>query len=219
MNWLAHLLLSDPPIECQMGNVLADVIKGHDRRDLGPLYKLGLRCHREIDNFTDSHPLFQLSVARLPACWSRFAGILVDIYYDHILAKNWAKYCGETLEQVTGQFYQAASERLAELPPFAREVLSSMIRVDRLGSYQWLGGIQDALTKLSARISERVGRAIDLAPAIKDLEALDAALTEDFSQFFPALVEHICQWRKDVLATADPTLPVPFPDKPPAAAT
>lgn len=194
MNWLAHLLLSEPPIECRLGNVLGDVIKGPARREMGPLYQQGLRCHRAIDNFTDAHPLFHKSMARLPERWSRFAGILIDIYYDHLLARSWAKYCTVTLEQYTREFYHAAQERAAELPPFAREVFNAMVSVDRLGSYRWLGGIHDALVRLSARITERVGRLVDLSSAVEDLAACDAALAQDFFTFFPSLVEHVRDW-------------------------
>jgi acyl carrier protein phosphodiesterase len=194
MNWLAHLLLSEPPIECRLGNLLADVIKGQARKELSELYQQGLRCHREIDTFTDTHPVVQKSVARLPEKWSRFAGILIDIYYDHLLAREWARYCVGSLEQFTRDFYQAAAERLPELPPFAREVLEKIIDVDRLGSYRLIVGIQDALVKLSARITERVGRVVDLSAALEDLIACDAALAADFAEFFPDLQKHIRDW-------------------------
>jgi acyl carrier protein phosphodiesterase len=194
MNWLAHLFLAEEPLRCRLGNLLADVIKGPARRTVDALLQRGLDCHRVIDRFTDSHPLFIHSSNQLSDRWARFRGIVMDIYYDHLLARSWSRFSNEPLPQFVRDFYAKATHSVQTLPSFAGEVLQSIIHVDRLGSYATLAGIEDALTKLSARITERVGQVIRLQDAMPELIKLDAILENDFKQFFPELIAHVKAW-------------------------
>ena len=194
MNWLAHLFLAEAPLRCRLGNLLADVIKGPARRTVDALLQRGLDCHRVIDRFTDSHPLFIHSSNQLSEKWARFRGIVMDIYYDHLLARSWSKFSAEPLPQYVRDFYSKATHSIQSLPGFAGEVLQSIIHVDRLGSYATLAGIEDALAKLSVRISERVGKVIRLQDAMPELIRLDSILDHDFKQFFPELIAHVKAW-------------------------
>jgi acyl carrier protein phosphodiesterase len=194
MNWLAHLYLAEEPLPCRLGNLLADVIKGPARRTVNSLIQRGLACHRLIDRFTDAHQLVWQSQQQLSERWARFRGILIDIYYDHLLAKTWNEYHPQQLSEFVHDFYRLAGDCVQTLPQFAGEVLQSIIRVDRLGSYATLDGIEDAMARLSIRITERVGKTIRLQDALPELVAQESALMVDFQQFFPQLTQHIRKW-------------------------
>src|SRR6187549_190225 len=90
MNWLAHLLLSPPEPLLRLGNLSGDFVRGIDVTLLRPELQLGITQHRRIDAFVDAHPLVRRSRERLDAPFRRFAGVLVDVYYDHFLARDWA---------------------------------------------------------------------------------------------------------------------------------
>ena len=105
MNWLAHVLLSDDHIEFRMGNLLADTIKGADRKAMPLEFQRGLKQHQQIDSFTDSHPIVHKSCSRIGDGYRRFSGILVDIFYDHYLAINWKTYCAIPLKTFTTALY------------------------------------------------------------------------------------------------------------------
>ena len=89
MNWLAHLHLSEPTSAFRLGNVLPDLVPARDLANLPEAFQRGIKCHHRIDAFTDAHPKFRQSVARLSPRFRRFGGIIVDVFYDHFLAVNW----------------------------------------------------------------------------------------------------------------------------------
>src|SRR5215831_7568936 len=92
MNWLAHLYLSGASAQFRIGNLLPDLTSASRLVGFPELYQQGIRCHREIDHFTDTHPRVRSCVSRFPAPYRRYAGILTDVYFDHLLARDWLKY-------------------------------------------------------------------------------------------------------------------------------
>jgi acyl carrier protein phosphodiesterase len=92
MNWLAHILLSEPNVENRLGNLLGDLVKGKDLDGLNCDLRRGVSRHYAIDRFTDSHPIIKISKSRIDKEYSKFAGILIDIFYDYLLVKNWANF-------------------------------------------------------------------------------------------------------------------------------
>src|SRR5688572_426656 len=99
MNWLAHLLLSEPTPEFRIGNLLPDLLPASELQTLSPIFRRGVECHRRIDAFTDTHPVFRRSVARLVPPHRRFGGVLIDLFYDHFLATNWRQYSPIPLDE------------------------------------------------------------------------------------------------------------------------
>ena len=97
MNFLAHLHLSDGTPGSMLGGILADFVKGPDVAALPPDILAGVRLHRHIDAFTDRHAVVQRSIHRVSAKLGWFAGIVIDIYYDHVLAREWGRYSPEPL--------------------------------------------------------------------------------------------------------------------------
>jgi acyl carrier protein phosphodiesterase len=192
MNWLAHLLLSEPDVEHRLGNLLADVVKGKARAALPPGVQRGIACHQAIDAFTDAHPVVHRSKRRLGEEHGRCAGILIDIFYDHFLARDWPHYAAVPLEQFTAEVYASfRGYATGALPAEARELLARMSDGDLLGSYRALAGIEAALRRLSRRLEARLGRPFALERAVAELEAQYEAFGHDFAEFFPELRAHV----------------------------
>lgn len=194
MNWLAHVFLAGPDSDCRLGNLLADMVKGKVRQALSPGIQRGIACHQAIDAFTDEHPIVLRSKRRLNAPWERFAGILVDVFYDHILATDWRCYADLPLRDFSTTFYASFAAYQDELPAEVNEVLARMAAEDWLGSYATLEGIEDVLFRISKRLERRIGRDFVLQTAMSELERHRAALASDFREFFPELAAHVEQW-------------------------
>lgn len=190
MNWLAHLLLSEPRTPDRLGNLLADLVKGSARRGLPAELQRGLACHRTIDSFTDAHPVFQRSRRRIGPPFERFAGVLIDVFYDHYLARSWQRHGVGSLDDFTSEIYTALLNYVGEIPEKARLVMQRMAREDWLGSYRHVAGIEWTLDRLSLRL----GRPGLLAPATHEMLRNYDALDEDFQEFFPQLAGHVSRW-------------------------
>ncbi len=187
MNWLAHALLSEPDLDFRLGNLLADLVKKRDRVGLSEAFRRGAERHQAIDAFTDSHPVVHTSRARLGGEWGRVSGILVDIFYDHFLADDWACYCDTPLEEFTAQLYAGIRGLPLALTPEAALALERMIAEDRLGSYRRLDGIEETLRRVSMRLAARTGVEFGLERAMSELVVHRRGLAADFAEFFPAL--------------------------------
>lgn len=185
MNWLAHIYLSPDDEEWRIGNLLGDFInKGTDKSLLTENMQRGIRLHLEIDNFTDTHPLFLRSGARISPSRRLLAGILVDIFYDHFLAKNWRDWSAVPLKEFTNSFYQTLEYRKTVLPERLVRIMPSMIKDDWLASYREPAGIAGALN----RIEKRLSVPSRISGALEELEQNYAGLEEDFDCFFKELI-------------------------------
>jgi acyl carrier protein phosphodiesterase len=187
MNWLAHALLSPADPEIRLGNLLADFIKGRDRQHVSERFASGLRLHSLIDRFTDSHPLVHRSIARLDGAFPLVGGILIDIFYDHLLARTWEQHHPESLDAFAQGVYADLTRYTVRLPDEASEAVAWMIREDRLGSYRRIEGIEIALRNVSRRLSARTGRVFHLEHALPALVERIDDYQADFDAFFPEL--------------------------------
>jgi acyl carrier protein phosphodiesterase len=95
MNFLAHIYLSGDNDLLKIGNFMADSIRGHHYEDYPTEIRKGILLHRAIDSFTDMHPIYRQSKHRLHEKYGHYSGVIMDIFYDHFLAKNWNKYSNE----------------------------------------------------------------------------------------------------------------------------
>src|SRR5579883_592599 len=188
MNFLAHLYLSDDTPAAMAGNLLADFVKGPDVARLPADVQAGVRHHRRVDAFTDRHPLVQGSITRIGREWGWFSGIIIDVYYDHILAANWDRYSPLPLRAFADHAHRAVLTLADVLPAEARGYAFRLIESDRLVSYARLAGVEEALHRLSDRIAERIPtRAVRLEGAVPDLRAVHPRLEDDFHEFFPQI--------------------------------
>jgi acyl carrier protein phosphodiesterase len=194
MNWLAHLLLAKPDVESRLGNILGDLVKGRERHNLPCQFQLGLKCHLEIDSFTDTHLIVKRSKQRINHNYGRFAGILVDVFYDHLLAQNWQDYSELSLRDFTTQIYSSFSDYLEQIPLRASLIITRMIQEDWLSSYQTLLGIENSLERISWKITRRTNKYLNLTPAVNELKERYFEFEQDFQEFFPQLNRHIQHW-------------------------
>lgn len=194
MNWLAHIFLSEPTVENRLGNLLGDLVKGEDRDRLDPLLRSGINRHYAIDKFTDSHLIIKTSKHRIDREYSKFAGILIDVFYDHFLAKNWNTYSHVNLADFTTEIYSSFQAYPGDIPQFAQETIARMIDGDWLTGYQHRSGIEITLARIDYRIQARMGDRIKLVAAMPILEREYSNLDRDFNLFFPELQQHLQNW-------------------------
>ena len=205
MNWLAHVFLSEPNVQFQLGNLLADVVRGAQRDAMSADFVRGAACHKAIDAFTDAHPVVKRSRARIGSEHRRFSGVLIDVFYDYYLARNWERYSPIALDVYTAAFYASAQAHVIELPPVARTMLERIIRYDLLGSYARVDGVERALRRISTYLESRWHKQFALDQGVRDLIAHEAELAADFHEFFPTLQVHVgvLLRRADPVSAAD----------------
>lgn len=190
MNWLAHVFLSENHIEHQLGNLLADPLKGKAWEGASTLFKKGLETHLSIDQFTDRHPLVKQSKARFIER-KYLRGVVVDIVYDHLLTKHWQSFSTEDFETFTAKFRQEAPLQIERYPERAKSVINNVVNIKLLSSYADLEGLANGFKRIDRRLSHRV-RAKETAFGYLSLVEKEMPnLEKDFLQFFPELMEHI----------------------------
>ena len=187
MNWLAHLYLSEPNPQFRVGNLLPDLASAARLAHLPDDFQKGIRRHRQIDRYTDAHPRVHACVSRFPPPYRRFGGILTDVYFDHILARDWSQYSATSLPAFIREAYRDIEVCAPELPPEASLPLLRMRDQDWLGTYHTIPGINSVLRG----ISHRLRRPFDLASSLPIFQQHQSAFSADFHAFFPALMEHL----------------------------
>jgi acyl carrier protein phosphodiesterase len=165
----------------RVGSLLPDLLPIAELRQLPAPFQGGITRHRQLDGFTDSHPVFKRSVARLNAPYRRYGGVLVDIFYDHLLTQRWAEYSDTPLPEFLTDAYAAFDECRDHIPSNAYSLLRRMRAGNWLNSYGDIDGVRVTLQ----RMSQRLRRPFDLGSATVELERLHESLHEDFAEFFP----------------------------------
>jgi acyl carrier protein phosphodiesterase len=194
MNWLAHTFLSEPNVQFQLGNLLADLVRGPERESMSADFRRGADCHKIIDAFTDSHPLVRRSRAQVPAEYRRFSGVLIDVFYDYLLAKHWHSYASQSLAEFTQRFYAQVQGQEGDLPEPAKATMGRIVRHDLLGSYRQIGGVEHALRRISAYLASRWQKPFALERSVPSLLRAESALDADFVEFFPQLQNRVADW-------------------------
>lgn len=186
MNYLAHLLLAGDEPDLLVGGLLGDMLKGPIPGNLAKGLANGVRLHRRVDSYSDRHPEFRRSVTRVPPTLRRYGPILIDVYYDHLLAKFWEQHDKRSLEEFAGYSYGLLSSRLAVLSPAVGERILGIIEADLLVAYRDPSTVHGALR----RLGQRLRKPVDLASALPELLRQEQDLAGDFAVFFPALRAH-----------------------------
>lgn len=180
MNFLAHIYLSGNDDLIKIGNFMADGIRGKDYENLHPNIQKGVLLHRFIDTFTDSHPVFRQSTKRLHQKYHHYAGVIVDVLYDHFLAKNWHRYSEEKLEDFINAFYQSLRDNYSLLNDKTRDMMPVMISRNWLWSYQFTDGIANILTQMDQRTRNNSNMRL----AISELHEFYVDFEVEFITFF-----------------------------------
>jgi acyl carrier protein phosphodiesterase len=184
VNFLAHTYLAGGSDHAIVGSLMGDFVKGPLSSRYGAEITRALALHRRIDMYTDAHHVVRQSRHRVSSARRRFAGILVDMFYDHFLARHWAEYSDTPLERFTARIYSALSAHHALLPERLRDIAPRMAAADWLGSYRYVEAIGLALD----RMGQRLKRGNALLHSTEELLEHYDGFDVDFRAFFPDVV-------------------------------
>ncbi|TXH94374.1 MAG: DUF479 domain-containing protein [Pseudomonas sp.] len=182
MNYLAHLHLGGDAPQQLLGSLYGDFVKGPLAGHFPAGIEAAIRLHRCIDAFTDRHALTLQARLRFASEYRRTSGILVDLFFDHCLARDWDNFASEPLSQFTGRVYRTLAAQ-EHLPPRLAVIAPRMAAQDWLGSYRDFSVLEQVLQGMSRRLS----RPQLLTGALGELERLYEPLGEDFRAFYPQL--------------------------------
>lgn len=184
MNFLAHLYLSGNNPKIMLGNFIGDFVKGRNLADqFEPEIARGIELHRAIDAFTDNHEQVTRSKNRLRHKYRHYSGVIVDIFYDHFLARQWDDYHNEFLPDYAEQVYRLIEQHESILPREVTFMMPYMTKGNWLVNYARIEGIQRAL----AGMARRTPYASRMDEAVEDLKLGYADFKSEFDRFFPDL--------------------------------
>lgn len=183
MNFLAHIFLSFGDDEISIGNFIADSIRGNRYTHLPEKIQKGIVLHRAIDTYTDAHPMHKKSSKRLHPNQGHYSRVVIDVFYDHFLAKNWAEFAEEPLETFVDRFYNLLSDNYEILPEPTKELMPYMIEDNWLLNYAHVEGIDRVLKGLY----RRTGRRSNMDRAVLDLRRHYDLFESEFHTFFKDL--------------------------------
>lgn len=191
MNFLAHAYLSGDNKEILVGNFIADFVKGRQQlAQFDATIIKGIELHRAIDSFTDTHSIVRETKVKLREKYNHYSGVIVDVFFDHFLARNWHHYHTAPLATFAADVYRTIQSYDDALPADVRYMLPYMIKGNWLLNYANLEGVGRTLsgmasrTKFKSRMDEAIG----------DLEAHYDYFQAQFKMFFPLLVNHAKNW-------------------------
>tara|TARA_R110000823_G_scaffold131762_24_gene260163 strand:+ start:629 stop:1159 length:531 start_codon:yes stop_codon:yes gene_type:complete len=166
---------------------MADGIRGNDYLDYPQEIKKGIILHRYIDTFTDANETFRISKHRLHERYGHYSGVIVDILYDHFLAKNWTNYSDESLTSFVFRFYQSLEDNYEALTPKTQRILPIMIEQNWLESYATVEGISKILFQMDYRTKFKS----KMQFSVEELEAFYDEFENEFTLFFEELRNHV----------------------------
>jgi acyl carrier protein phosphodiesterase len=185
VNFLAHLYLSPATPEGWLGGLLGDFVKGPvDAAGYPAAVADAIRLHRAVDSFTDGHAHVLEAKARFAQGTRRYAGVVLDIAFDHFLARDWHRHHDVPLERFARDVYAALGSAPHALPERFARMLPWMVSQDWLVSYREPAGAIAALERMSRRLSDGSG----LEAAAAELRSRYGEMESDFQRFFPALL-------------------------------
>lgn len=186
MNFLAHAHLSGNNKQILIGNFIADSVKGKDFSNFPEGIKQGIILHRQIDTYTDSHRVFKRSLDRIRSKHGKYSGIVIDILYDHFLAKNWNDYHSENLSNYAEHVYSLLKENYEILPERTKRLLPYLV------SQNWLAGYANFvdLELVFYGMDRRTQLVSGMKNSVKTLQENYPGLKEDFVEFYPELQEY-----------------------------
>ena len=183
VNYLAHCFLSGEDDDILAGNYMGDFIKGNDWKKLPGRLGNGVVLHRLIDSFTDEHPETNELMEIVRPCCGRYAGIAIDMIYDHLLASRWDEFHGIELLNFTTNTYQRLEKYIEIMPPVCQRMFSYMSTGDWMYEYRRLEGLHQSLSGLERRI----GRETGLPDVVQVVENERYRFDKGFERFFPEI--------------------------------
>ncbi|MBB3227948.1 acyl carrier protein phosphodiesterase [Luteibacter sp. Sphag1AF] len=191
MNVLAHALLAGSDTGLRLGGLLGDFVHGAPDPELPESVRLGIQLHRAIDSFTDQHDEVRAARTLIPPPFRRYAGILLDVWFDYCLARDFARWSDEPLDAFSARFRADLHAADFPLPPSLLRFLSYMDGNDLPAGYMRAEVVERALQGLSRRLT----RANPVGESMPLLVANDDALRQHFGVFFPQLKAFAGSWK------------------------
>ena len=194
MNFLAHLYLSGDNHKIMLGNFIGDFVKGRNALEqFDPEIIRGIELHRAIDEFTDSHPIVTVSKNRLRPKYRHYSGVIVDVFYDHFLARNWDTYHPELLPDFADKAYDVIQSHDPILPKEVKFMMPYMIKGNWLVNYAKTEGIHRALSGMARRTPYES----KMEQSVEDLKKNYAEFSQEFATFFPTLKQFVSEQLSD----------------------
>lgn len=188
MNYLAHLFLAGTRPGLIVGNILEDFVKGKIDNEVNSKLpaeiKLGITQHRHIDTLTDSDEFVKNCKKVFYADFGKYAGIVVDVLFDHFLIKNWEKYTHEPFEDFRPRIYAAFDHFEDIQPQKMKDVIQSMKTHDWLKNYAFEWGLDRAFLNMNSKINKPE---VDLRKSLELYKEHYELLDENFNLFFTNL--------------------------------
>ena len=199
MNFLAHIALTSHDADAMLGALLGDFASRSEAALLPAAVQREIHLHRLVDTFTDQHPEVLAMKAGFASPARRYAGILLDIYFDLLLTRHWERWYPQSRTVMIADFYQHLQYREALLPPRLQSLLPRMVQEDWLASYGHWAGLERAVRRTASRLS-RHGE--HLIAGLPHLQAQDSVLEQGFLRFYPELIQHTETQRQRLLITS-----------------
>lgn len=194
MNFLAHIYLSGNNKQITIGNFIADGIRGKKYLKYPKDIQTGILLHRQIDTFTDAHKTVRVSTKRLHKNYGHYSGVIVDILYDHFLAKNWNQYSNVPLAEYIEDFYTNLQDNFEILPSRIQKMMPYMISDNWLLSYASIEGIAKVLDGMNRRTQNRS----QMNLAINELQEFYNDFEDEFTKFFDELIHFSAKKLKEI---------------------
>ncbi len=187
MNFLAHIYLSGTNEQVILGNFIGDWIKGSDYKQYPADIQKGMLLHRTIDFYTDSHTIVRASKSRLNTDYHKYSGIIIDIFYDHILAKNWQLYSKVSLADYCENVNNVLMSQMHFLPQNIQEFVPNFMKNRWLESYASIQGIEQVLNGMvkNTSLPDKTIYAINILIKFYD------EFRDEFYEYFPQLIKHV----------------------------
>lgn len=151
MNFLAHIYLSGDLDDIMIGNFIGDFVKGNNYLKYPEYIGKGIILHRKIDSFTDRHPVTRTCKTYINPKYGKYAGIVVDIFYDHFLATNWKHYSSVSLKDFVIQKYTILSAYDYYFPQDVKAFFPYFLESNWLNAYSTFDGLGTVLQNMSSR--------------------------------------------------------------------
>lgn len=180
MNFLAHVYLSGENDHIKIGNFMADGIHGKNFDEFPPNVEKGIRLHREIDSYTDFHPIFRQSKHRLHERYGHYSGVIMDIFYDHFLAKNFSKYSAVPLDEFIQDFYKVLDDNFDILTDRFKSILPILKKENWFLLYSTIEGLTHILYMMDRRTKLRS----KMQFSIEELRLYYDEFEDEFTRFF-----------------------------------
>lgn len=204
MNYLAHIFLSGSDRRLQVGNFVGDFVKGSRHEAYPGKIQQGILLHRDIDSFTDSHPVFLDTVQILRPVFDRYSGIMTDMYFDYFLASDFEKYSeGTSLSCFATDFYLSALLNYPWLPRRVKSFIFHFVGTNRLAKYASYDGLHESLSIMSRVKSDAINPDLSIA----FLKENEDALRQNFHLFMPEVIAYVAHRGNGVLKQADTSSP------------